>query len=113
MIGLKRFFSIIITTILLSFAVNNWVVLAHADSLSIAKSSDEEEIKSVLNSYFELRYVALSTLELGDFDNLVATSPDAKPFLESEFGKLEIEIKHANPARRGSATPPSFDRRSP
>jgi len=59
----------------------------------------EQEIKSVIQAYFEIRYQALSVekpdgFRLEGFGDLVSDSPEAKTFLETELGKLAIERKH-------------------
>ena len=59
----------------------------------------QEEIKSVLQEYFDIHYQALSIsppvnfLETG-FGDLVSDEPDAKDFLEAEMAKLAVEMKH-------------------
>jgi len=57
--------------------------------------STEEEIKSVIESYFELRYLSLSNLVLEDFTDLIATSQEGISFWEEEKTILEIRLKHA------------------
>ena len=54
-----------------------------------------EDIKSVIQSYFDVRYQAFSTLQLGGFGDLVSDSPEARAWLDAELGKLAVEIKHA------------------
>lgn len=60
----------------------------------------QEELKSVIQSYFEIRYRALSTsqpdgFKLDGFGNLVSDREDAKAFLDAELGKMAIEISRA------------------
>jgi hypothetical protein len=54
-----------------------------------------EDIKSVIQSYFEIRYQTFSTLKLGGFGDLTSDSPEAKGFLDAELDKLAVEMKHA------------------
>ena len=56
----------------------------------------EEEVKSLIQSYFELRYLSLSNLKVSDFSHLISTSPEADSFWQEESDKLEAQIKHAN-----------------
>jgi hypothetical protein len=57
-------------------------------------------LKSVIQSYFEIRYSALSIsqpygFQLDGFGDLVSDGPETKAFLDAELGKLAIEIKRA------------------
>ncbi len=59
----------------------------------------QEEIKSVIQEYFEIHYQALSTSPPEDFQeigfgDLVSDGPDAKDFLVTEIAKLAVERKH-------------------
>lgn len=59
-------------------------------------SAEEKEIKKVVESYFEIRYRSLSTLQPEDFKNMTKNFPtrsSALPF--TELDKLEVEIQHA------------------
>lgn len=65
-----------------------------------ASVEQQEEIKSFIQSYFEIRYRALSVANSDDFKqhgfgNLVSSTPEAKPFLRTELAKLAVDIKHA------------------
>ncbi len=59
----------------------------------------QEEIKSVIQEYFEIHYQALSISppanfqEIG-FGDLVSDGSEAKDFLATEMGKLAVERKH-------------------
>lgn len=55
----------------------------------------ETEIMGVIQSYFEDRYRAFSTLQLNDLGTLVSIRPDAKSFRNAELDKLAVELKHA------------------
>lgn len=63
------------------------------ENLSEIETIIYDEIKSVIQSYFESRYHAFSTSQLDDFRNLVSNMPGANSFLKSELVKLEIELK--------------------
>ncbi|GAB4416465.1 MAG: hypothetical protein Kow002_02260 [Anaerolineales bacterium] len=73
-----------------------WAIPVSANHLhNIAMTNTKnEEIQEVIYKYFEIRYSAFNTLQLGDFNNIVSSQPDARAFLETELGKLEVEIKH-------------------
>jgi len=60
----------------------------------------QEELKAVIQAYFEIRYSALSNshpygFRLDGFGNLVSIEPDGKVFLDAELGKLAVQIKYA------------------
>ncbi|MCZ7666520.1 MAG: hypothetical protein M5U34_04475 [Chloroflexi bacterium] len=57
--------------------------------------NQQDKIKSIIQSYFDIRYQAMNTLKFDGFGNLVSDIPDAAVFLETESGKLAVEIKHA------------------
>ncbi len=70
--------------------------IAQPDSPGMTVSLEQqEELKSVIQSYFEIRYRVFTSLQLDGFGNLVSDSHDAKAFLDAELGKLSVEIKHA------------------
>ncbi|MCD4802163.1 MAG: hypothetical protein K8R16_04405 [Anaerolineales bacterium] len=59
----------------------------------------QEEIKSVIQEYFEIHYQALSVSPPANFQetgfgNLVSDGSEAKDFLITEMGKLAVERKH-------------------
>jgi hypothetical protein len=68
-------------------------------TLNPTQAIQQEEIKSVIQEYFEIHYQALSIsppanfLEIG-FGDLVSDGPDAKDFLVTEMAKLAVERKH-------------------
>jgi hypothetical protein len=63
---------------------------------TIAVFTPEQEILiSVIESYFDIRYLTLNSLQLPDFGDLVSDEPDAKAFLDAEMRKLALEIKYA------------------
>ncbi len=71
-------------------------VLAFSPQIATPTEQDEQEaIKSVIQAYFEIRYVMLNTLQLVDFGNLISKSDEGKSFLQAESGKLKIQIKSA------------------
>ncbi|MCC6298039.1 MAG: hypothetical protein IT314_01985 [Anaerolineales bacterium] len=65
----------------------------------IGASSDEEEIESQIRSYFEIRYLMFSNLQVMDFGYLIANSPEAEEFLQTEVDKLKIQIKSLEASR--------------
>jgi hypothetical protein len=95
--------------------VGNWVTPAQANNANIitptpitdpnnqgkpVSPEQQKALKAVIQSYFEIRYNALSTshphgFRLDGFGDLVSSGPDAKAFLDAELGKLALEIKYA------------------
>ncbi len=70
--------------------------IAQPDSLGMPVSVEQqEELKSVIQSYFEIRYRVFTSLQLDGFGDLVSDGHEAKAFLDAELGKLSVEIKHA------------------
>jgi len=68
----------------------------HVNKLDVSKNiTDDQEIKDLINSYFNFRYTVLSTLTIGDLSYLLSTSNEAQIFLDTEIGKLTIEVKNA------------------
>lgn len=62
---------------------------------TIAVFTPEQEIlKSVIQSYFDIRYLAFNSLQLDGLGDLVSDEPDAKVFLDAELGKLAVRVKH-------------------
>jgi len=62
-------------------------------------SEQQEEIKRVIESYFEMRYQALSFsqpdgFQLEDIGYLVSAASDGKAFLDAELVKLALQIKY-------------------
>jgi hypothetical protein len=56
---------------------------------------EPEKIKKVIQSYFDIRHRAFSTLKLEGFDDLISKSPEAIAFWESESSKLRVELRNA------------------
>lgn len=54
---------------------------------------EQEILKSVIEAYFDIRYLAFNSLQLDGLGDLVSEEPDAKAFLDAELGKLAVEIK--------------------
>ncbi len=68
-------------------------------TLNSTQIIQQEEIKSVIQEYFDIHYRALSVSPPADFQetgfgDLVSDRPDAKDFLETEMAKLAVERKH-------------------
>ncbi len=66
----------------------------------LASVEQQAELKSVIQSYFEIRYSALSVsqpdgFKLDGFGDLVSNREDAKAFLNAELAKMAIEISRA------------------
>lgn len=56
---------------------------------------DQENIKRVIQSYFDARHKSFNTLQLEGFDDLISNTPEAITFWNAESRKLQIELKHA------------------
>ncbi len=56
---------------------------------------EQEKIKKVIQSYFDIRHRAFSTLKLEGFDDLISKSPEAIAFWESRSSKLRVELRNA------------------
>lgn len=56
---------------------------------------EQEVIKTIIESYFDARYLALNSFQLVGFEDLVSDEPDGREFLKQELGKLAIEITFA------------------
>ena len=63
--------------------------------IDAALSAEEEHIKKVIQSYFDIRYRAFNTLELDGFDNLISNQLESTIFLEDELSKLQVALGHA------------------
>lgn len=66
----------------------------------IPSPKEQEEIKGVVQQYFEIRYQALSVSMSKDFkesslDSLFSDTPEASTSMKAELAKLAVEIKHA------------------
>lgn len=120
MIRFKRLAFIPITVIAILLAFGNLITPAQANSTDIsaptpigtptstdpdgqgepASPEQQEELKAVIQSYFEIRYQSNSVsqpagFQLDDFGGLVSDEADAKPFKDTELAKLAVEKKHA------------------
>jgi hypothetical protein len=58
-------------------------------------TEEQQALKPVIESYFDIRYLTLNSLQLQDFGDLVSDENDAQAFLDSERRKLALEIKYA------------------
>jgi hypothetical protein len=121
MIKSKHFAFLVATVIVSLLTISNWVTPAQATNTTITDATptptempfedsdmqgevpsaeEQEELKSIVQSYFETRYQALSTSRSEDFkqngfSNLVSDTNQAIDFLNEETGKLAVEIKRA------------------
>ncbi|MEW6400404.1 MAG: amidase domain-containing protein [Chloroflexota bacterium] len=120
MIKPKLFIFAVVALASVMLVLGNWVTPVQANNTGIgtptptgtpiipvtdipgeaASAEQQEEIKSVIQAYFETRYRALSVSDSGDFQqkgfgNLVSGETEARVFLREEMGKLAVEIKRA------------------
>lgn len=84
--------------VLFIFFIATWFTsTVQAGSSNIAfQGNDEEKIKNIIDSYFQIRYESFSTLKLGDFEGLVSEQPDARIWLDQELSKLKVELGMLN-----------------
>jgi hypothetical protein len=66
----------------------------------IPSLEEQEKIKSVIQTYFDMRYRALSVSDSEDykrngFGNLISDTHEAGIFLRKEMGKLAVEVEYA------------------
>lgn len=108
-------YAVTMSTIII-FMLGTWVKPAQANAIQIGTptntssvvsgsgvvpSVDEQEaLKSLIRSYVELRYHALSVSDSRDFrqngfGNLISDAPSAEDFLRKEMAKLAVEIRRA------------------
>ena len=116
-----RFVIVAIILIALFFITGKWTMMAEATNINmnigtptptstaikepevigeIPSIEQQEELKTVIQSYFDIRYRALSVPDSGDFKqngfgSLVSNMHEAGIFVTNELGKLAVEIKHA------------------
>ncbi|MCC6569789.1 MAG: amidase domain-containing protein, partial [Anaerolineales bacterium] len=120
MIKSKRIVFVVLSSIAVLFAAGNLVTSVQANNENVITTTptatltsfesstqgdsvplkQQEELKSVIQTYFEFRYNALSIsqpydLQLNGFGGLVSDGPDAKAFMDAELAKLAIEIRRA------------------
>ena len=92
MYNLKRFFTIFLSVLLvIAFLPQN----AYASSSHATGSDDSQQIKKLINDYFEVRYQSINQLKRGDFSSLI-TDPYKSGKNQKELDKLDLEIYHAN-----------------
>ncbi len=115
----SKYFTSVVVMMVIILIVGNWVMPVQANTTGIGtpvptgtplvtpntpgnvvSAEQQEELKSAIQSYFEIRYRALSVLYSDDFKkngfgNLISEGADAKTFLSAELGKLAVEIKRA------------------
>jgi len=58
-------------------------------------TAEQEVLKRVIESYFDIHYLTFNTLQLPHFGDLVSDQPDGQAFLEAELRKLALEIKYS------------------
>ena len=64
-------------------------------SASGVSPAEQQAIEKVIRSYFDIRYGAFITLELGSFGNLIATSPEAQSGATTvRGGQLKRALRH-------------------
>ena len=107
----KAFLVIVLIGVAVLFIFGNSVAAVRANNIRVATitgtptsevshfelndSPEFKEIEDVIYDYFEIRYLAFSNLQLDDFRRIVSRKSNAQTFLDTELGKLSVEIKHA------------------
>lgn len=74
-----------------------------AYSIESSTITEKDEIKRIIELYFDARYRSLSSLQLDDLSSMTDNSPQGNSFLNSETDKLKIEIQHAKQNKLGYA----------
>lgn len=77
------------------------VIQVRANQLQFVNQVEKEEIIESVKKYFEARYRSHITLQLPDFEDLIAESSLESSFLPLEMEKLEIELYHAKVKQLG------------
>ncbi len=83
----------VVLVTLLSFSAV-WTINAKENDQNKIDTKEQEEIKNVIEAYFEARYQSFSTLQLEDFGALAADTESGNEFMQSESEKLSIELYH-------------------
>jgi hypothetical protein len=91
----KRLSIAVVIMIALSYVLGSWAASTRAENSEFYESAEQEEIKHVIESYFEVRYHSLDSLQLEGFEKLIGKSSDGGNLFRSELDKLEVEIQHA------------------
>ncbi len=87
-------YSLFVTMIVLTAF---FIQIAQPQILGLGASTiiEQNEIQNAIHAYFDARYRTMSSLQLEDLSKMIDNSAQGVSFLNSEAGKLEIEIKHA------------------
>jgi len=83
----KRIFITSITIILS-------VILSGSIGRPIRLETDQNQVISLIENYFTVRYKTIQDLELKDFSSMIADTTKGNSFFKAENEKLEIEIYH-------------------
>ena len=115
MIKFRHFVFTSAMVVLILLGMGNLTTLAQANNIDIVTTTPTgtpftdpngrgepvpEELKAVIQAYFEIRYRAFSVSDSDDFKqsgfgDVLSDVPEAGAFLQEELGKLAVEIKHA------------------
>ncbi|MBU0510938.1 MAG: amidase domain-containing protein [Chloroflexi bacterium] len=82
---------LLLAIIIMSLIFGGWAVQAKTNRIE----TEEEQIKEIIEIYFDMRYLSHHTLSLEDFGSLTDPSSQGNDFSNSEMEKLEIELYHA------------------
>lgn len=88
----KRFLLIFLSVVMTLYF---WSSDVKANSSSLNFVQDNQQIKKVINDYFEARYQSLSKLKPNDFSNLII-EPSNNGEMKKEMEKLALQIFHAD-----------------
>ena len=70
-------------------------IIVKANSTVSIDSIEEQQIYSVINTYFDIRYQSLKNLKLNDFSSLIINSRDDSD-MQKELDKLSLDVYHAS-----------------
>lgn len=90
---LKSFSRLIFVLLVVTMVFVGFPTSHHAVAQTL---SDEEQIRQILTTYFELKYEARAIASPKAFGQLIASNARAKRFLQNETDKREIEYFHAS-----------------
>ena len=75
-----------------------FLVLFSSLGLNVAQAknpNDKDQIKSVIDEYFKIKYESQKTLKIKNFNHMMSSTEKSKEFLKSETDKREIELYNA------------------
>ncbi len=62
---------------------------------AVVLSPGQEDLKTVIQTYFDIRYLTYNSLQLPDFGDVISNEPDGKAFLDAEMHNLAVWTQYA------------------